>query len=120
MSENAVRQNFFRHIDILRCFKRKFILAGYVKLVPMRTHQMVAEALTKRIPHQHSSLIDRPWLIILFLLFASYVALGNKFWALRFQNYMAYSKVLLLSIVMIFPHLLICVGLPDLASWRLY
>ena len=112
-SENLVRRNFFLHIDILWYFKRKFILADCVKLVPMRTHKMVADALTKSFPHQHSSLIDRSWLIMLFLLLASYIALGDKFWALRFQNYVAYSKKLLLSIIMIFPHLLICVGLPD-------
>jgi hypothetical protein len=42
MSENPVRRKFSRHIDI----KRKLVVAGFLKLVLLRTHKMVADALT--------------------------------------------------------------------------
>ena len=35
-----------RHIDIRRCLVRDMVPAGVVKLVPLRTHLMVADALT--------------------------------------------------------------------------
>jgi len=50
MSENPVRRNFSRHIDILRYFVRDMVAAGVIKLVPLRTHLMVADALTKSLP----------------------------------------------------------------------
>ena len=50
MSENPVRRKFSRHIDIRRYFVRELVKAGYVKLIPLRTHKMVADALTKSLP----------------------------------------------------------------------
>ena len=47
MSENLVRRKFSRHIDIRGYFVRKLVKAGFVKLIPLRTHKMVADALTK-------------------------------------------------------------------------
>jgi len=50
MSENPVRRKFSRHIDICKYFVRELVLAGFFKLVPLRTHKMVADALTKSLP----------------------------------------------------------------------
>jgi len=50
MSENPVRRKFSRHIDIRRYFVRELVKAGFVKLIPLRTHKMVADALTKSLP----------------------------------------------------------------------
>jgi len=50
MSENPVRRQFSRHIDICRYFVRKLVKAGFVKLIPLRTHKMVTDALTKSLP----------------------------------------------------------------------
>ena len=50
MSENPVRRKFSRHINIRRYFVRELVLAGMVKLIPLRTHKMVADALTKKEP----------------------------------------------------------------------
>ena len=36
-----------RHIDIIEYFVRELVLAGSVKLMPLRTRKMVADALTK-------------------------------------------------------------------------
>ena len=44
MSENPVRRKFSRHIDIRKDYVRELVLAGF--LVPLRTHKMVADALT--------------------------------------------------------------------------
>jgi hypothetical protein len=50
MSENPVRRKFSRHIDICHFFVRDMVSAGVLKLVPLRTHLMVADALTKSLP----------------------------------------------------------------------
>jgi len=50
MSENPVRRKFFRHIDICRYFVRELVKANIVKLIPLRTHKMVADALTESLP----------------------------------------------------------------------
>ena len=50
MSENPVRRKFSRHIDIRKYFVRELVLAGFLKLVPVCTHKMVADALTKSLP----------------------------------------------------------------------
>jgi len=50
MSENPVRRKFSRHIDIRRWFVRKLVKANIVKLIPLCTHKMVADALTKSLP----------------------------------------------------------------------
>jgi len=46
MSENPVRRKFSRHIDILKHCVCELVLNGFLKLVPLRTHKMVADALT--------------------------------------------------------------------------
>ena len=46
MSENPVRRKFSRHIDILKYYVCELVLNGFLKLVPLRTHKMVADALT--------------------------------------------------------------------------
>jgi len=47
MSENPVRRKFSSHIDIHKYYVRELVLNGFLKLVPLRTHKMVADALTK-------------------------------------------------------------------------
>jgi len=39
MSENPVRRKFSRHIDICKYYVRELVLAGFLKLVPLRTHK---------------------------------------------------------------------------------
>ena len=50
MSENAVRRKYSRHIDIRRYFVRELVAGGILTLVPLRTHLMMADALTKALP----------------------------------------------------------------------
>ena len=50
MSENLVRRKFSRHVDICMYFVRELVLAGFLKLVFLRTHKMVADTLTKSLP----------------------------------------------------------------------
>ena len=50
MSENPVRRKFSRHIDIHEYYVRELVLARFLELVPLRTHKMVADALTKSLP----------------------------------------------------------------------
>jgi len=50
MSEILVRRKFSRHIDIRKYYVRELVLNGFFKLVPLRTHKMVADALTKSLP----------------------------------------------------------------------
>ena len=50
MSENPVRRKFSRHIDIRKYYVRQLVLNGFLKLVPLRTHKMVADAHTKSLP----------------------------------------------------------------------
>jgi len=50
MSENPVRRKLYCHIDIKQYFVRELVLGGFLKLVPLRTHKMVADALTKSLP----------------------------------------------------------------------
>jgi len=50
MSENPVRRKFSRHINIRQYFVRKLVKANIVKLIPLRTHKMVADALIKILP----------------------------------------------------------------------
>jgi len=50
MSENLVCRKFSRHIDIHKYYVRELVLNGFLKLVPLRTHKMVADALTKSLP----------------------------------------------------------------------
>ena len=50
MSENPVRRKFARSIDICRYFVHELIKAGFVKLIALHTHKMVADALTKSLP----------------------------------------------------------------------
>ena len=47
MSANPVRRKFSRHIDIRRHYVRELALAGLIKLIPLGTYDMVADALTK-------------------------------------------------------------------------
>ena len=63
MSENPVRRKFSRHIDIREYFVREIVLAGFLKLVPLRTHKMVADALTKSLPVTgfHRAPPDHDW-----------------------------------------------------------
>ena len=50
MSENPVRRKYSRHIDIRRYFVRDLVSQQILKLVPLRTNLMVADALTKSLP----------------------------------------------------------------------
>jgi len=66
MSENPERCKLPRHIDILRYFVRELVKAGVFKLIPLRTHKMVADALTKSLPspafigHRHVMMGQTP------------------------------------------------------------
>jgi len=48
MCENPVRRKFSCHIDIRKYYVRELVLDGFLKLVPLHAHKMVADALTKR------------------------------------------------------------------------
>ena len=50
LSENPVRRKISRHIDIRKYYVRELVLAGFLKLEPLRTHRMLADALTKSLP----------------------------------------------------------------------
>jgi hypothetical protein len=50
MSVNPVLRKHSRHIDIRRHYIRELCLGNLVKLVPLRTNHMVADALTKSLP----------------------------------------------------------------------
>jgi hypothetical protein len=50
MSVNPVRRKYPRHIDIRRHYVRELCLGNLVKLVPLCTNLMVADALTKGLP----------------------------------------------------------------------
>ena len=50
MNKNPVRRKFSRHIDIRKYFVHELVLNAFLKLVPLRTHKMVADALTKSLP----------------------------------------------------------------------
>jgi len=50
MSENPVRRKFSCHIDIRKYYVRELVLNGFLKLAPLRTHKIVADALTKSLP----------------------------------------------------------------------
>jgi len=41
---------FSRHIDIHKYFVHELVLAGFLKIMPLRMHKMVADALTKSLP----------------------------------------------------------------------
>jgi len=49
MSENPARRKFSRHIDIKQYFVRELVLAGVLKLVSLRTHKIMPDALTKNL-----------------------------------------------------------------------
>ena len=61
MSTNPVRRKSSRHIDIRDHFCREFYATGVMQLIPLRTHLMVADALTKILPGpvltQHSEVM---------------------------------------------------------------
>ena len=50
MSENPVRRKFSRHIDIRYYFVRDLVAQKVIKLIPLRTHKMVADQLTMSLP----------------------------------------------------------------------
>ncbi len=50
MSTNPVRRKSSRHIDIRVHFCRELYTAGVMLLIPLRTHLMVANTLTKSLP----------------------------------------------------------------------
>jgi hypothetical protein len=50
MSTNPVRRKSSRHIDIRVHFCRELYTTGVIHLIPLRTHLMVADTLTKSLP----------------------------------------------------------------------
>jgi hypothetical protein len=50
MSINPVRRKYSRHIDIHRHYVRALTLSGLIKLIPLGTYDMVADALAKSLP----------------------------------------------------------------------
>ena len=49
MSENPVHRKFSCHIDIRQYFVCELVLAGVLKLVSLRTHKIMPDALTKNL-----------------------------------------------------------------------
>jgi len=49
-SENPIHRKFSRHIDFRRYFVCELVKAGFVKLIPLRTHKVLANVLTKSLP----------------------------------------------------------------------
>jgi hypothetical protein len=49
-SIHPVRRKYSRHIDIRKHYLGDLCLSGVVKPIPLRTHHMVADALTKSLP----------------------------------------------------------------------
>ena len=50
MSENPVHRIFPRYVDIRKYYVCELVLAAFLKLVPLPTHKLVADALTKGLP----------------------------------------------------------------------
>jgi hypothetical protein len=50
MSTNPVLRKYSRRIDIHRHYVRELVLLGLIKIIPLGTHDMVADALTKSLP----------------------------------------------------------------------
>jgi hypothetical protein len=50
MSENPIRRKYSRHIDIRSYFVRDLVAQNVLKLIPLRTSLMVADAVTKSLP----------------------------------------------------------------------
>jgi len=48
----SLRWAFFKRnpFDIRKYYVRELVLAGFLKLVPLRMHKMVADAITKSLP----------------------------------------------------------------------
>jgi len=49
-SIDPVRYKYSCHIDIRKPYLRELCLSGRVKPIPLRTHHMVADALTRSLP----------------------------------------------------------------------
>ena len=121
MSENPVRRKFSRHIDIKQYFVRELVLAGFLKLVPLRTHTKWWLAPSPRACcHRHSSGTNRSWLVMSLLPLASYVASGANFerwlWALRFRIFFAWLPMHFFSPPTLCPGYLSCVWFFSSAS----
>jgi len=50
MSENPIRRKYSRHIDIRSYFVLDLVAQNVLKLIPLRTSLMVADAVTKSLP----------------------------------------------------------------------
>jgi len=67
MSENPVRRQLSRRIDIRCYFVRELVKAGFVKLIPLRTYKMVADDLIKSLPspafigHRRVMMVQTPF-----------------------------------------------------------
>jgi len=83
MSENPVRQKFSRHIDMRKYYVRELVLNGSLKLVPLRTHKMVADALTKSL----AFVGQRQIMVMLPSPLDSYVASAANFERCVFHNF---------------------------------
>jgi len=106
MSENPVRRKFSRHIDIHKYLVRELVLAVFLKLVPLRTHKMLADAFIKSLPspafggHQQIMTGHVPLAARLLRCF------GDRFWALILRHIFIYFFGFL--IYLFFPRLLRC------------
>ena len=83
MSENPVRRKFSRHIDIRRYFVRELVKA----VIPLRTHKMVADALTKSLPapafigHRRVMMGQTPFALNFYTLNVFILPLQNNFFS---------------------------------------
>ena len=50
VSTNPVRHKYSRHIDVHRLYVRELALTGLIKFIPLGTHDMVTDDLTKSLP----------------------------------------------------------------------
>jgi len=88
MSQKPVRRIFSCHIDIRRYFVRELVKAGFVKLIPLRKHKMVTNALTKSLPspafigHRRVMMGQTP-LAMRFLLFLYVLILSFNYFFVR-------------------------------------
>ena len=84
MSVNPVQRKYSRHIDIRRHYIRELCLGNLVKLVPLRTNLMVADALAESLStpglEHHCSVIASWWVTLISMcVFCTRSAVANCF-----------------------------------------
>ena len=118
MSENPVRLKFSRpfiRFDIKQYFVRELVLAGVLKLVPVRTHKMVADALTQSLPSRSTAFVGHRQIMAGHFSFATRLlhASGSNFErilrALHFPHFSCLIAYIFFSPPTLYPGLISCV-----------